>query len=175
MASSAALPATISLVGMPGAGKSTVGILLAKLCGLRFVDTDIDIQTRAGATLQEILDRHGYLHLRELEEQVLLEVDLDHAVVATGGSVVYSAASMRRLAGAGPVVYLQAGLAVLSGRVAAAPLRGIASDATQDFAAIFDERTPLYERFANLTVAADRGTADEVAARILRGLRQEQA
>ena len=78
--------ATISLIGMPGAGKSTVGVVLAKLAGLRFIDTDIDLQVRAGASLQQILERDGYQQLRALEQDVLLDLDLQGAVVATGGS-----------------------------------------------------------------------------------------
>ena len=160
------LPGTISLIGMPGAGKSTVGVVLAKLCGLAFVDTDLAIQSHAGATLQEILEREGYLHLRELEEGILLGVALDNAVVATGGSVVYSEPAMHRLRAAGPVVYLSADLETLEQRVSAAPLRGIASDAASTFADVFAERTPLYERHADITVDATAGSADTVAALI---------
>ena len=164
------MPETISLIGMPGAGKSTVGVILAKLTGLRFVDTDLDIQVREKATLQQILERHGYRHLRAIEQEVLLAIALDHAIISTGGSVVYSGAAMRRLRTAGPVVYLATDLATLEQRVAAAPLRGIACDAQQGYAQVFSERTPLYERYANITVNADMGCADEVAAQILRQL-----
>jgi len=161
---------TISLIGMPGAGKSTVGVLLAKLIGLRFVDTDLDIQVREAATLQEIIDAHGHLRLREIEQEVLLGVSLDHALISTGGSVVYSEAIMSRLQAAGPVVYLQADLVTLEQRIGAAPLRGIACAAGQTFENVFAERTPLYRRYANLTVDACAGTADQVAASILQGL-----
>ena len=85
---------------MPGAGKSTVGVVLAKLSGLRFVDTDLEIQQREQATLQAILEQSGYLRLRAIEQEVLLHSNLDNAVISTGGSVVYSAAVMRRLRGA---------------------------------------------------------------------------
>ena len=142
------LETTISLIGMPGAGKSTVGVVLAKLCGLAFVDTDLAIQSHAGATLQEILEREGYLHLRELEEGILLGV------------------ALARARAAGPVVYLSAELATLERRVSAAPLRGIASDAASTFADVFAERTPLYERYADITVDATAGSADTVAALI---------
>lgn len=158
---------TISLIGMPGAGKSTIGILLAKITGLRFVDTDLDIQCQQQATLQEILDSQGHERLREIEQQVLLEVPLAAAIISTGGSAVYSEAAMRRLRRAGPIVYLRVGLPVLEQRVAAAPDRGIASDANHSFADIFAERTPLYQRYADHTVDASAGTADEVAAAIL--------
>ena len=158
---------TISLIGMPGVGKSTMGVVLAKLMGLDFLDTDLSIQSREGRTLQDILEEHGHLQLRQIEEEVLLEVPLDERVVATGGSVVYSETAMRRLLAAGPVVYLRADLGTLEQRVAANPLRGIASDADQTFADIFAERTPLYERYATLTVDAVAGSADAVAARVL--------
>jgi shikimate kinase len=158
---------TISLIGMPGAGKSTVGVLLAKLSGLRFRDTDIDIQVREDATLQEIIERHGHLRLREIEEQVLLQVPLEAAVISTGGSVVYSAAIMARLARAGPVVYLEVDLATLQQRVAAAPLRGIACDPGQNFADVYAERVPLYRRYADVTIDAGAGSPDAIAARIL--------
>lgn len=163
---------TISLIGMPGAGKSTIGVLLAKLSGRRFVDTDLDIQVRAGATLQQILERDGHLQLRALEQQVLLDVDLAGAVIATGGSVPYSDAAMQRLRAAGPVVYLEADLATLEQRVAAAPPRGIASDSNQDFAGIFAERTPLYSHYADLRVDATGSGPEAVAAIILQWLAQ---
>ena len=158
---------TISLIGMPGAGKSTVGVILAKLTGLRFVDTDLDIQVREQATLQEILESSGYQHLRAVEQEILLTIDLEQAIISTGGSVVYSEPVMRRLQKSGPVVYLQAALATLEQRVASAPLRGIASDAGQSYADVFAERTPLYRHYADITVDAGGGNADEVAARIL--------
>ena len=167
-------PCTISLIGMPGAGKSTVGVLLAKLTGLRFCDTDLDIQVREQATLQAILEQHGYRFLRSVEEQVILEIDLQDAVVSTGGSAVYSEAAMDRLQRAGPVVYLEADLATLEQRVAAAPLRGIASDAAQSFAELYAERTPLYRRHADLTVDATAGCAEQIAESVLSRLHAYQ-
>lgn len=158
---------TISLIGMPGAGKSTVGVLLAKMAGLRFIDTDLSIQVRQEATLQEILERDGYRRLRELEEEVVLGIALDRALISTGGSVVYSARIMQRLKAAGPVVYLQVELPVLEQRVAKAPPRGIASDGAQSFAEIYAERTPLYRHFADCTIEAGDASAEEVAAAVL--------
>jgi shikimate kinase len=161
---------TISLIGMPGVGKSTVGVILAKLIGLEFVDTDLSIQAREHKTLQEIVDGEGHLRLREIEEQVLLSVPLEGRVAATGGSVIYSDAIMQRLRAAGPVVYLRADITILKTRVAANPERGIASDAGQTFEDIYAERTPLYEQYAQYTVAADSGTADAIAAMIVQEL-----
>lgn len=158
---------TISLIGMPGAGKSTVGVILAKLTGLNFADSDLEIQLYQDATLQEILEREGYRRLREIEQEVLLRLPLDGTVLSTGGSAVYSQEAMARIASAGPVVYLQADLATLQARIAAAPLRGIASDPGQTFAEIFAERTPLYRHYADIVIDCTVGNADEVAARAL--------
>lgn len=167
-------PDTISLIGMPAAGKSTVGVLLAKRLGLAFRDTDLDIQVRAGATLQEILERDGHLALRKLEEQVLLEIPLQRSVISTGGSVVYSEPLMTRLAAAGPLVYLDADLATLERRVADAPPRGIASDSSNSFASIYAERTPLYRRYADHTVSACGASAEQVAQNILAELTSQR-
>ena len=161
---------SISLIGMPGAGKSTVGVILAKLSGIAFIDTDLAIQLHAGNTLQQILEREGYLHLRELEQSILLSLDLTNSVISTGGSVVYSPVVMQRLREAGPVIYLQADLDTLQRRVAAAPLRGIASSSEQSYADVYAERTPLYTRYADIIVDATAGNADTVAALIQRAL-----
>jgi len=161
---------TVSLIGMPGVGKSTVGVILAKRLGLEFTDTDIAIQTREGRTLQEITDTDGHLYLRRVEEDVLLEVPLEGCVAATGGSVVYSPRIMERLTSAGPVVYLRADVDTLAQRVAENPRRGIASDPDQSFEDIFNERTPLYERYATHSVDTVSGTADAVATVIVQAL-----
>lgn len=166
------LPTTINLIGMPGAGKSTVGVLLAKLTGLRFTDTDLDIQVREGATLQQILESKGYQRLRAIEQEVLLEIPLDNAVISTGGSAVYSELAMRRLQAAGPTVYLAADLATLEQRVAGAAARGIASKAGDSYAQIYAERTPLYRHYADLTVDAAGASPEAVAAQILQLLTQ---
>lgn len=161
---------TISLIGMPGAGKSTVGIVLAKMVGLEFTDTDISIQTREGDSLQNVLERVGHLALREIEREVILAEPLAGRVVATGGSAVYSEQVMRRLLAAGPVVYLRADVETLQARVAFNPQRGIASDGKQTFADIYAERIPLYERYATHCVDAMGGSADAVAALIVQSL-----
>ncbi len=167
---SAPIADTVSLIGMPGAGKSTVGVILAKLTGLRFVDTDLDIQIREQATLQQILERDGHQRLRAIEQEVLLDICLQHSIIATGGSVVYSHPVMQRLRAAGPVVYLRADLSTLQKRISAAGPRGIACAPSQAFRDVYDERTPLYERYADVTVESGTGSADDVAQGILRQL-----
>lgn len=160
-------PTTISVIGMPGAGKSTVGVLLAKMCGLAFRDTDLDIQVEAGATLQEILEREGHLKLREREEKVLMSIPLDNTVISTGGSVVYSELVMQRLRDAGPVIYLEVDIKELERRVSQTPNRGIASNSEHSYAQIYDERTPLYRRYADHTIVFSGDSADKIAADIL--------
>jgi shikimate kinase len=154
---------TISLIGMPGAGKSTVGVLLAKELGLNFVDSDLLIQVRHGATLQTLLEAEGYLALRRMEEEVLLEMPLDRTLVATGGSAVYSAPAMARLHAAGPVVFIDVPLTLLRERVACAPDRGIACPAGQDLGDVFREREPLYRAHADITVSGVQESADALA------------
>lgn len=143
----------ITLIGMPGAGKSTVGVLLSKRLALDFLDSDLAIQVHEGRTLQQILDREGYLRLREIEESVLLGLDPHNRVIATGGSAVYSDRAMRHLKSASHVVYLELPLAQLRRRIHDYDTRGIARRPEQSFEELFEERTTLYHRYADITVA----------------------
>lgn len=161
---------TVSLIGMPGAGKSTVGVLLAKVAGLGFVDTDLEIQQQQQASLQSILETQGYEALRAIEAAVFAQIALSGLVVATGGSAVYDHASMQRLAGAGPIVYLQADLETVEARVQLQPLRGIASPAGQSLSEVFSERTPLYERYADVTVAIRSSSPQQLAEEIFEAI-----
>ena len=158
---------TLSLIGMPGAGKSTVGVALAKSAQLGFIDSDLEIQLREGASLQNIVEHKGYLVLRTIEEEVLLTMPLSHSVVATGGSAIYSGKAMQRLSTAGPLVYLRAELATLQARVAKHPLRGIASDPAESFATIFTERTPFYARYADITIDVASCSVERLVEQIL--------
>jgi shikimate kinase len=140
---------------MPGAGKSTLGVQLAKCLGLNFVDTDLLIQTQQGRQLQNILDTQGYQALRDIEEKVLLDITLTNTLIATGGSAVYSEKAMQHLKSLGVVVFLEVGLAVLQSRVNGEgndeESRGIARPEGQTFADVFSERSPLYQRYADVT------------------------
>lgn len=156
----------VSLIGFPGSGKSTVGVLLAKQTGLDFVDTDLLIQAREHATLAEIIAASDHLNLRRIEEEVLLAMDLHPAVISTGGSVVYSPAIMARLSRETTVVYLRACLETVEYRISLAPDRGIASAAHQTLADIYAERIPLYERYAELSVDVDASVPEAIAQHI---------
>lgn len=141
---------SVILVGMPGAGKSTLGILLAKELGIDFIDTDVAIQVREGKTLQQIMDDSNYLKLRHIEEQVLLETDCSNKVVATGGSAVYSETGMTQLKSQGAVVFLDVPINELAHRIHNFEERGIARHANQSFDELFEERRGLYLKYADI-------------------------
>jgi shikimate kinase len=156
----------IVLIGMPGAGKSTVGVLLAKELGLNFIDTDVLIQVRQQQTLQDLLDAEGYLALRAAEEKVLLSL-YDGVVIATGGSAVYSEVGMRNLASNASIVYLDVPLAELRCRVKNYDERGIAARADQTFEDLFAERNSLYGQCAEVTINCLGFSADELVHKII--------
>ena len=123
--SSSSRASSVTLVGMPGAGKSTVGVLVAKALALDFIDSDLAIQRACGRTLQSYMDERGHLALRQLEEAVICRLDPTEAVVATGGSAIYSDHAMAHLAGAGCVVFLQVTLPIVKARIGDFGQRGI--------------------------------------------------
>ena len=142
------------LIGMPGSGKSTVGVVLAKALGLRFLDVDLVIQEREVALLQELIDQRGVERFLDLERDAILSLDCRGTVVAPGGSCVCreeSIAQMRRL---GTVVYLQLPLEDVAGRIRNLASRGIALAPGQTLADVYRIRVPLYERCAHITVPA---------------------
>lgn len=155
------------LIGMPGAGKSTVGVVLAKRLGAAFLDTDILIQTGQGCSLHDIISKRGLDGFRRLEEHYLLSVAPDCGVVATGGSAVYSARAMAHLKSLGPVVYLQIGLALLRNRLGNLDERGVLRMPGQTIDMLYEERTPLYRQYADITVPTAGMTPDQVVTVIL--------
>ncbi len=152
---------------MPGAGKSTVGVILAKETGREFVDTDLLIQTACGRMLQDIVDTDGYLVLREIEEEILRGLSVEQSVVATGGSAVYSEPAMAHLANNGTIVFLEVELATLERRVKDYSTRGLAKRPDQSFDDLFVERGALYRRYAQVTIRCDELTMEEVCERII--------
>jgi shikimate kinase len=153
---------------MPGSGKSTVGVILAKLASLNFIDTDILIQRSAGKSLQEIVDTDGYLALRKMEEEVLLKLNCRDHVIATGGSAVYSHAAMEHLRRDGLIVFLDVEIATLLSRIYDYETRGLAKRPDQTLEELFNERLVLYRKYADITVSCEGLTQDEVCAAIIR-------
>ena len=140
------------LIGMSGAGKSTVGVILAKTLGMSFVDTDIIIQQREGRLLQEIIDQDGPERFLEIEERALIELEASNSVIATGGSAVYSEKAMRHLEEIGAIVYLHAKLNEILHRVGNMTSRGIVLLNGNTLEDAYMERLPLYRRYARITV-----------------------
>ncbi len=157
----------IVLIGMPGAGKSTVGVLLAKRASLQFVDTDLLIQSREKRSLQDIVESDGYEFLRRVEEEVLSEVELHNCVIATGGSAVYSQRGMNHLKSGGLVVFLQVPLPLLELRVDDYSTRGLAKRPDQNFTDLFHERTTLYRKYADIALENVNQTHEEVCGQIM--------
>jgi shikimate kinase len=155
------------LIGMPGVGKSTVGVLLAKATSRHFLDTDVLIQAREGRSLQQILDADGRTAFLQLEERCLRGLEDRGTVIATGGSAVYSAAAMEHLASRGRIVYLWLPLATLALRIRNMGTRGIVKEPRQTLEEIFEERSPLYARWAEVTVDCRDRTADQVVDDVL--------
>jgi shikimate kinase len=158
----------ISLIGMPGAGKSTIGPILAKAALLDFIDTDLLIQTAHNKSLQDIVDNEGYIKLREYEETILLTSYFDGRVVATGGSVVYSHVGMERLARLGPIVNLDVSLPSLLKRIHNYEERGIARKPGQTLESLFEERQALYRRYSDVRIDCENKTPEECVAEILK-------
>ncbi len=157
----------IILIGMPGSGKSTVGVILAKMASKGFIDTDVLIQMREGETLQEIVDSRGHMVLRHIEEEVLISLDCRHHVISTGGSAPYSSRAMKHLKKDGIVVFLHADLETLRRRIVNFDSRGLAKRPDQSFEDLFRERMELYDLYADLTVESSGHSQEEVSSEIL--------
>jgi len=143
----------IVLIGMPGVGKSTLGVLLAKASGRDFIDTDVYIQAREGRALQHILDVDGVSGFRAIEERSLLSLACHDTVIATGGSAVYSDAAMQHLRRDGVVVHLDLPLPLLQQRLTNLGSRGVVRLPGQSIADLFEERAPLYRRYADVQIS----------------------
>lgn len=145
----------IILIGMPGSGKSSVGVVLAKAMGYRFLDVDLLIQEREGALLQDILNERGVDAFLDVERDAICSVDCHRTVVAPGGSCVCREETIAHMRQLGTVVYLKLSLDEVEGRIHNLATRGIALEPGQTLADVYEYRTPLYERCAHITVPAD--------------------
>jgi shikimate kinase len=161
----------IVLIGMPGSGKSTVGVILAKQTSRSFVDTDVLIQTSEGRSLQDIVDKEGHMALRQIEERVLLGLNCRNHVIATGGSAVYSHAAMEHLKSNGIIVFLAVELPTLESRIHDVGTRGLAKRPDQTIADLFAERRILYTNYADVTVDCGDRSHEEVGAKVISALK----
>ena len=145
----------IILIGMPGVGKSTVGVILAKVIGYQFLDADLVIQQREQRLLREIIDDVGTEGFIEIENCVNASIEASRTIIATGGSVVYGKEAMEHLKSIGTVIYLHVPFADLEKRLADIRGRGVVLKEGQDLKALFEERTPLYEKYADISISEE--------------------
>jgi shikimate kinase len=160
----------IVLIGMPGVGKSTVGVLLAKALGRHFLDTDVLIQATQGHSLQEIIDRDGLAAFCQTEEDYVLCLDLTSAVIATGGSVVYSEPAMRHLSAHGVIVHLDLPVDTIEQRIRNLRTRGVVMEKGQTIRSLYDQRQGLYRRYAQLTIDGTGKNHDQLVTDIIERL-----
>jgi shikimate kinase len=158
----------IILIGMPGAGKSTVGVILAKILGMTFIDTDIALQERAGRLLQVIIDKDGPDAFLAEEEETILSIHCHKCVIATGGSVVFSKAAMEYLKHKGVIVYLKISCEEMVQRLRNITTRGIVLIAGQSLPDMYQQRVPLYEQYADITIDCEGRDFEEMVENVIR-------
>lgn len=158
----------IILIGMPGAGKSTVGVVLAKSRGCRFLDSDLLIQEKYDALLHELITEYGLEGFLKIEEEVNASIEAKRTVVATGGSVVYGAAAMQHLKKIGKVVYLKLSCETIRERLGDLNERGVALQKGQTLEDLYAERIPLYEKYADVTVDCEKKSIREIVSELYR-------
>lgn len=152
----------IILIGMPGAGKSTVGVILAKVMGYHFIDSDLLIQEQEQCLLKDIIERDGLDGLIAIEEQVNKNIQTKHTVIATGGSVIYGAGAMEHLRAIGTVVYIRLSYETISKRLGNIRQRGVVFREGQTLKSLYEERCPYYEKYAHITIDAEGMDTEEV-------------
>jgi shikimate kinase len=160
----------VTLLGMPGAGKSTIGVLLAKSLGFEFLDTDLEIQNQEGMLLREIIAEKGLDEFKKIEERVNASVDADRTVIAPGGSVIYGENAMEHLASISKVIYLEVSYEELKKRLGDLTKRGVVFENGQTLKDLYEERVPLYEKYAHVSVKTDGLEIGEVLEKVLQNI-----
>lgn len=155
----------IVLIGMPGVGKSTAGVVLAKVLNYDFLDSDLLIQRQAGKRLQELIAELGIDGFNALEEQINSQISVKHTVIATGGSVIYGPRAMAHFEKIGTIVYLQLDYPSLLGRLGDLEGRGVVHKPSQSLSDLYEERCRLYEAYADMVIPTEgKGIQETVAA-----------
>ncbi|WP_022764636.1 shikimate kinase [Butyrivibrio sp. XPD2006] len=161
----------IVLIGMPTSGKSTMGVILAKILGYRFLDADIVIQEKIGKKLSEIIESEGIDGFIDIENRINSEIETERTVIATGGSVVYGKEAMDHYKNIGKVVYLKVDMDTLTKRLHNAKQRGVVMREGQSLISLYNERSALYEKYADITIEEKDHTMEEVIDITLEALR----
>ncbi len=156
----------IILIGMPGSGKSTVGVVLAKCLGYKFVDSDLVIQEKYGKRLHQLIEENGVEGFWKIENDVNVTLNVTDSVVATGGSAIYGKLAMEHLSEIGTVVYLQLTLDEVADRLGDLNARGVTLQPGQDLKDLYEERTPLYEKYAHIIIDCNGKQLRDIVAEI---------
>ncbi|MDD7402485.1 MAG: shikimate kinase [Butyribacter sp.] len=156
----------IILIGMPGAGKSTIGVVLAKKMGYHFIDSDLLIQEQEHMLLHRIIEEKGADVFKQIENKVNASIDTQNAVIATGGSVVYGVEAMMHLKSIGTIIYLKLPYDELEMRLGDLTKRGVVLKPGQELIDLYEERTILYERYADITVDCSQKQIRDIVERI---------
>ena len=160
----------VVLIGMPGSGKSTVGVVLAKKLGYRFLDSDLVIQETCGKLLYQLIDEKGEAGFLMLENEINASIIADHTVIATGGSAVYGKDAMSHFGKMGQIVYLKLPYEELKERLGDLHERGVVLKEGYTLLDLYEERVPLYERYAGVVIECSgksiRQVVEEIAAQI---------
>ncbi len=156
----------IVLIGMPGCGKSTVGVILAKTLGIGFVDTDLIIQQREKRLLQDIIDTDGIEKFLDIEAESVKTLDCDNSVVATGGSVVFREDAIKHLKKNGKIFFLNVSLSEIKNRLDNISTRGVAAEKSQTIDDIFKERYPLYIKYADYVLDLENSNVEQTVEKI---------
>ena len=158
------------LIGMPGAGKSTVGVVLAKKLGYYFMDSDLVIQEREQRLLHEIIAQEGLQGFLEIENRINASLNAEHSIIATGGSVIYGTEAMAHFKQIGTVIYLKLSYEAIENRLGDLRERGVARKEHQTLAQLYAERTPLYEQYADIIIDCEELVLREVVEQIIQKL-----
>ncbi len=160
----------IILIGMPGSGKSTCGVIAAKVLLKNFFDTDLLVQGLEQSRLQELIDTRGTDYFFEAEEKAILSLQLEATVIATGGSVIYSEKAMQHLKSLGKVIYLRMSYEEMLERINDLTTRGIVVKNGTTLLDMYNERIPLYEKYADCIIDCDRNTVEETVEEIIKAI-----
>lgn len=162
----------IILIGMPGAGKSTIGVIMAKVLGCHFIDSDLLIQEQEQCLLKDIIDRDGLDGLIAIEEQVNSEIETTNSIIATGGSVIYGPKAMEHLGTIGIIVYIRLTFATIENRLGNIRQRGVVFREGQTLTSLYEERCPLYEKYADLIIDGEGLEMEELMEKIINEIKQ---
>ena len=158
----------ITLIGMPGTGKSTAGVILAKVAGMEFLDSDLLIQKQEGKKLHQVIEESGVDGFLKVESRVLSSIEVQHTVIATGGSAVYGKEAMFHLRDLGKVVYLRTSYRILETRLRNLKQRGVVLRKGQTLRMLYEERAPLYSKYADVVINQDEMDVEDTVAAIVK-------